>query len=139
VALAVLAVLGTIGGAWGGQFIAGRNDSRRWQRERDREAQAFWRDKRLEVYAVLLAGANEVQVGLWRAAGFDYRPRGGVDEPALTMEHLEPELRQVEIIGSDPTVELVRAVDELSRTLLSVFRHPSRSSVARANLDPTEA
>ena len=81
VALGVLAVVGTIGGAWGGQFIAGRNDSKKWQRERDREAQAFWRDKRLEVYAVVLAEAQDVSAALWGAAGFGVRSRWTDDPP----------------------------------------------------------
>ncbi|MBV8996591.1 MAG: hypothetical protein JO287_23455, partial [Pseudonocardiales bacterium] len=60
VLLGVLAV----GGAWGGQIIADRNESRRWQRERDREAHAFWRDKRLEVYSTVLAAAQAAAHGL---------------------------------------------------------------------------
>jgi hypothetical protein len=138
VALGVLAVVGTIGGAWGGQFIAGRNDSRKWQRERDREAQAFWRDKRLEVYATVLAEAQDVAAALWGAAGFGVRSRW-TDNPPVSLAHLARELRQIEIIGSDATVEVVRAVDSLSNEVVSSLRHPARASVVAAIANPAEA
>ena len=45
--LTVLAVACIVAGAWGGQVLTGRQESRRCQRERDRESQAFWRGQRL--------------------------------------------------------------------------------------------
>jgi hypothetical protein len=68
IALAVLAFVGTLGGAWGGQWIASRHDNRRWEREakredsrwereqlhlreqRARELQLHWPEKRLTAY-----------------------------------------------------------------------------------------
>lgn len=68
VALAVLAFVGTLGGAWGGQWIAAQHDDRRWGREarredlrwereqqhlreqRTRELQIHWSEKRLTAY-----------------------------------------------------------------------------------------
>jgi hypothetical protein len=52
--LAVLAVACIVAGAWGGQVLTGRQESRRCQRERDRESQAFWRGQRLTLYATAL-------------------------------------------------------------------------------------
>ncbi|GHG12095.1 hypothetical protein GCM10017567_31800 [Amycolatopsis bullii] len=72
ITLAVLAVVGTIGGAWGGQWIAARRDDRRWEREAEREElrwtreiearrageahdlRKHWIDKRVEACSELL-------------------------------------------------------------------------------------
>lgn len=46
--LGVLAVVGTVGGAWGGQIIAARRDDRRWEREQQREDLRWKRDRERE-------------------------------------------------------------------------------------------
>lgn len=46
--LGVLAVLGTVGGAWGGQWIAARRDDKRWKRELDREEIRWERERERE-------------------------------------------------------------------------------------------
>lgn len=43
--LGMLAVLGTVGGAWGGQWIAARSDDKRWKRELDREKTRWKRER----------------------------------------------------------------------------------------------
>ncbi|XVV00759.1 hypothetical protein ACQPW3_25425 [Actinosynnema sp. CA-248983] len=71
--LGVLAVVGTVGGALGGQMIATRREDRRWareagredlrwQRERQREQERFahearlhWREQRLTTYSAFIA------------------------------------------------------------------------------------
>lgn len=110
VLLGVLAVVGTVGGAWGGQIIAGRNESRRWQRERDREAHAFWRDKRLEVYSTVLAAAQSAAHGLSVAFDDSLRRDGEPAELPMTMEHVERELHTLWVIGSRESVDLTLAV-----------------------------
>jgi len=110
VLLGVLAVVGTVGGAWGGQIIAGRNESRRWQRERDREAHAFWRDKRLEVYSTVLAAAQAAAHGLSVAFDGSLRREGEPAELLTTMEHVEQELHTLWVIGSRESVDLTLAI-----------------------------
>lgn len=74
--LGVLTVVGTVGGAWGGQWIAARRDDQRWEREakredlrwqreserqsvqRDHEARLHWRDERLKTYSLALAAID---------------------------------------------------------------------------------
>jgi hypothetical protein len=68
VLLGILAVLGTVGGAWGGQIIAGQNEARRWQRERQREREAYWRDKRFEAYMDYSDAAKNTLLTIWRTA-----------------------------------------------------------------------
>ncbi len=126
VLLGVLAVAGTVGGAWGGQIIAARNEARRWQRERDREGQAFWRDKRLEVYSSVLAKAEGAITGLGIAAGLKVRSVYDDEELPVTLEHARSELRLIEIIGSPATVALTNEVRSRIHGLGSSIRHPSR-------------
>lgn len=75
--LGLLAVLGTVGGAWGGQWIAAKRDDRRWEREiaredvrwqrelqretlrLDHDERSRWRDVRLELYSELFAVFSE--------------------------------------------------------------------------------
>jgi hypothetical protein len=114
VLLGVLAVVGTVGGAWGGQIIAGRNESRRWQRERDREAHAVWRDKRLEVYSTVLAAAQSAAHGLSVAFDGSLRREGEPAELPTTMEHVERELHTLWVIGSRESVELTMAIRSAS-------------------------
>jgi hypothetical protein len=45
IALAALAFVGTLGGAWGGQWIASRHDDRRWEREAKREELRWEREQ----------------------------------------------------------------------------------------------
>jgi hypothetical protein len=46
--LGVLAVVGTVGGAWGGQWIAARRDDHRWAREIKREDLRWERQREVE-------------------------------------------------------------------------------------------
>lgn len=110
VALGVLAVLGTVGGAWGGQLISGRNDRRRWNREVDREREAHWRDKRLEIYSTVLAAAQDATRALELA--FESDPAEQPDDSAhpLTIEHIDSELQTLWIIGTTDSVDLTMAI-----------------------------
>ena len=72
--LAVLAVACIVAGAWGGQVLTGRQESRRCQRERDRESQAFWRGQRLTLYATALDTFEHLADRLTADAGLGDRP-----------------------------------------------------------------
>ncbi len=79
--LAVLAVACIVAGAWGGQVLTGRQESRRCQRERDRESQAFWRGQRLTLYATALDTFEHLADRLTADAGLGTRPpEGGQDQ-----------------------------------------------------------
>jgi hypothetical protein len=109
VMLGVLVVVGTVGGAWGGQLIAGRNERRRWHRESARERETHWRDKRLEIYSIVLAAAQDAAAAQVHA--FDSAPGEHPDDAAsLTIEHIDDELRTLWIIGSTDTVNLTMAI-----------------------------
>ena len=82
--LAVLAVACIVGGAWGGQGLIGRQESRRCQRGRDRESQAFWRGQRLRVYATALDTFEHLADRLTADAGLGTAHPRGRTGPAPT-------------------------------------------------------
>jgi len=123
----VLTFLGAVAGAWGAQVINGRNEARRWQQERDREAQAFWRDKRLEIYSTVLGTAENTVRGLGVATGLEAWTVWDDEDLPVTMEHIGADLRRVSILGSPAAVEQVTVVRGLAHSLFSSVRHPSRS------------
>jgi hypothetical protein len=111
ITLGVLAVVGTIGGAWGGQLIAGRNDSRRWRRERDHEAHAFWRDRRLAAYATVLGHLETVLGAGWFYNTFLIGPEATEFSYSEADEHLRAashEIDLIRLIGTDEAIRLCR-------------------------------
>jgi hypothetical protein len=50
-ALAIIAIMGPIGGAAIGGTLTARRDDKRWQRELERENQQYWRNLRATVYS----------------------------------------------------------------------------------------
>lgn len=126
VGLGVLALVGTVGGAWGGQMIAGRNDSRRWQRERDREAQAFWRDKRLDVYSRTLAEVEDVTVALSVFLRFQAVKPWNENLPT-DLDNIQDELHTIRMIGSAETIAILVEVEMKVILLLSKAHHPANS------------
>ncbi|MCP2248177.1 hypothetical protein [Lentzea aerocolonigenes] len=57
--LGVLAVIGTVGGAWGGQILAARRDDRRWEREQQREDLRWSREREREQRKELAERAHD--------------------------------------------------------------------------------
>lgn len=131
ITLGVLAVVGTIGGAWGGQLIAGRNDSRRWRRERDREAQAYWRDRRLAAYSSLIAhyeGIMDEALGFVAFYDPDESPSSfPLAEMNEIVDAAANDVETVHLIGSESTVKLCKDTHRLVRRLVWSIgdNHPS--------------
>lgn len=106
----VLTMIGSIAGGWGAQVIAGRNERARWHREREREAEAHWRDKRLAVYSAVLAAAQTATRGLTISLDPSLRLDREDAEPVLTIEHVADDLRTLWVIGTNEAADLVGAI-----------------------------
>ncbi|MGH3587342.1 MAG: hypothetical protein ACRDQ0_13560 [Pseudonocardia sp.] len=130
ITLGVLAVVGTVGGAWGGQLIAGRNESRRWRRERDREAHAFWRDRRVAAYAAVLAHLEAVLDSSSFYLMFMRGPEGSEFSYPEAKEHLDAaahEIDTVRLIGTEAAIQLsMKAKSRISTLAWAISgSHPS--------------
>jgi hypothetical protein len=110
--LAVLAVVCIVGGAWSGQVLIGRQESRRCQRERDRESHAFWRCQRLTVYAIALDTFEHLADRLTADAGLGDPPTSARADRISTdaLAWIKRDLDTIGLIGSQDTVVLTNQV-----------------------------
>jgi hypothetical protein len=113
--LGVFAVLGAVGSAWGGQMIAGQNEARRWQRERQREREAYWRNKRFEAYMEYFDAAKSTLLTIWRAAVDE----SDSDDLMRDIGSKVPSGKVIEMIA--PT-DVIKMCDELEEALWALAR-----------------
>lgn len=110
-AVGLLAVLGTVGGALGAQFLAGRNELRRLESERTQQNQQYWRDKRLATYSRYLSLAVEIVILVQDRLRGDKAaavgPLSGLTKAAKI------ELEAIRMLGERRTVEHADAVMRL--------------------------
>ena len=107
----LLAVLGTVGGALGAQFVAGRNELRRLESERTQQNQQYWRDKRLATYSRYLSMAIEVVIFCQDRLRGD---RTATVEPLYELtKTAKIELEAIRMLGERRTVEHADAVMRL--------------------------
>lgn len=107
-AVGVLTLLGAIGGALGAQFIAGRNDARRWKLESERERESHWREKRFDAYSDFLAEATLCLTTVSRSAVVG-------EDPATTERDVRnafpgQSVKIIELIAPTDVAELCGAV-----------------------------
>jgi hypothetical protein len=123
VLLGILAVLGTVGGAWGGQIIAGQNEARRWQRERQREREAYWRDKRFEAYMDYFDAAKNTLLTIWRTA---------VDESDRDdlMQDIGSQIPSSKVIEMIAPTDVIKLCDELEESLWALARSYAKDTDA---------
>jgi hypothetical protein len=126
--LAVLAVACIVGGAWGGQVLIGRQESRRCQLERDRESQVFWRGQRLTVYAIALAAFEHLADRLTADAGLGDPPTPARADRISTdaLGRIKRDLDTIGLIGSQDTVALSNQVVADFEILAARMRHQAR-------------
>jgi hypothetical protein len=126
--LAVLAVLCIAGGAWGGQVLIGRQESRRCRRERDRESRAFWRGQRLTVYAAALDTFEHLADRLVADAGLGDPPIPARADRISTdaLAQIKRDLDTIGLIGSQDTVVLTNQVVADFEILAARMRHHAR-------------
>lgn len=126
-AVGVLTLLGAIGGALGAQFIAGRNDARRWKRESERERESHWRDKRFDAYSDFLAGVIQCLMVVWNAAV--------VNSDSATTERNVIDIfpsqgaKIIELIAPTDVAELCGAVTESIAASLRVYVNDGAESL----------
>jgi hypothetical protein len=98
-------LVGALGlaGAWGAQVIAGRNESRKWERERLREAQAYWRDRRFAAYSDYLTAVDDALESVKRAAGLSHRP-GVETDPSDAHDRVATAFGPLELVGSKQAI-----------------------------------
>lgn len=121
--LGVIAVVGAVAGAWGGQIIAARRDDRRWEREdirwtreqeredarRMHDSRIEWRLHRFGVYQKFLASADSCKPSQGMRISFRNKTEEQLDreEQDRRKPHLD-ELRKVlvaiELVGGGPVV-----------------------------------
>lgn len=144
-ALAVIALVGPLGGAWIGARVTARRDDRRWDRDRERddirwrresaertanreyEAENQWRDRRSNLYADLLGTTDKLDdllaprdsKGLYRYAS--YAELEVVSTPLL--ELLNDQLRVVTLVGSDQMSRTARYVIQIFESQVRHFEY----------------
>jgi hypothetical protein len=126
--LAVLAVACIVGGAWGGEVLIGRQESRRYQRERDRESQTFWRGQRLTVYATALDTFEHLADRLTADAGLGDPPTPARADRISTdaLARIKRDLDTIGLIGSQHTVVLTNQIVADFDILAARMRHQAR-------------
>lgn len=143
IALGLLAVFGTIGGALGGQWLAARRDDQRWTREakreelrweqerlreRDRfshEAKLQWREQRREAYVTFISVLNVNLETIIEAAGAIPAIGAVSQETQWEVNASHQAIRDaaavIEIVSSAPvraaTKSLLAAVREIIRDI----------------------
>jgi hypothetical protein len=126
--LTVLAVACIVAGAWGGQVLTGRQESRRCQRERDRESQAFWRGQRLTLYATALDTFEHLADRLTADAGLGDPPTPARADRISTdaLARIKRDLDTIGLIGSQDTVVLTNQVVADFEILAARMRRQAR-------------
>ena len=126
--LTVLAVACIVAGAWGGQVLTGRQESRRCQRERDRESQAFWRGQRLTLYATALDTFEHLADRLTADPGLGDPPTPARADRISTdaLARIKRDLDTIGLIGSQDTVVLTNQVVADFEILAARMRHQAR-------------
>lgn len=103
--VAVLAVAGTIVGALGGQLVAGRNENRRSQQERQHEHETYWRERRLATYSAFLSASIDFVSLLHNRLGGEVASE---DDLVVIRRSLKQELELIRTIGTPDVIDLAQ-------------------------------